>query len=142
MGIKVVREPLSCYESVVTGRDCEKMWNDGVSSVSGVWWPRQSNRGPLEVVAVDFTTLERTSDGQENVLVVTDIFSKFTQAYPTPNQKACTVARVLTEKWFYIYGVPQRIHSDQGRSFESDLLKNLCKLYGVQKSRTTPYHPE
>ncbi|KAL2098414.1 hypothetical protein ACEWY4_007621 [Coilia grayii] len=97
---------------------------------------------PLEIVALDFTVLERASDGQENALVVTDIFSKFTQAYPTPNQKASTVARVLTEKWFYVYGVPQRIHSDQGRNFESDLIRNLCKLYGVEKSRTTPYHPK
>lgn len=97
---------------------------------------------PLEVIALDFTLLERASDGQENVLVITDVFSKFTQAYPTPNQKANTVARILTEKWFYSYGVPKRIHSDQGRSFENDLLRSLCTLYGVQKSRTTPYHPQ
>lgn len=97
---------------------------------------------PLKIVALDFTTLEQASDGHENVLVVTDLFSKFTQAYPTPNQKAGTVARVLTGKWFYVYGIPQRIHSDQGWCFESDLIQNLCQLYGVEKSRTTPYHPE
>lgn len=38
---------------------------------------------PLEVVAVDFTMLEPASDGRENVLVVTDVFTKFTQAFPT-----------------------------------------------------------
>ena len=96
---------------------------------------------PLEIVAIDFTVLERASDGRENVLVVTDVFSKFTQAYPAPDQKAQTVARLLTERWFYLYGLPKRIHSDQGRCFEGELLRNLCKLYGVQKSRTTPYHP-
>ena len=37
----------------------------------------------LEVVAVDFTVLEKASDGRENVLVITDVFTKFTQAYPT-----------------------------------------------------------
>ena len=89
---------------------------------------------PLEVIAIDFT-----SDGRENVLVVTDVFSKFTQAYPTSDQRASTVAQVLTEKWFYIYGVPKRI---QGKSFEGDLLKRLCHLYGIEKSSTTPYHPE
>lgn len=97
---------------------------------------------PLEVLAIDFTTLDKASDGRENVLVVTDVFSKFSQAYPTSDQRASTVARVLTDKWFYIYGVPKRIHSDQGRSFEGDLLKRLCHLYGIEKSRTTPYHPE
>ncbi|KAI4896500.1 hypothetical protein NFI96_008245 [Prochilodus magdalenae] len=62
---------------------------------------------PLEIVAIDFTVLERASDGRENVLVVTDVFSKFTQAYPTSDQRASTVVRVLTEKWFCQYGIPQ-----------------------------------
>ena len=97
---------------------------------------------PLEILALDFTTLEKSSDGRENVLVVTDVFSKFSQAYPTADQKAHSVVKILTEKWFYIYGVPKRVHSDQGRCFEGDLLKRLCQVYGIAKSRTTPYHPE
>ncbi|KAJ8408160.1 hypothetical protein AAFF_G00263880 [Aldrovandia affinis] len=59
-----------------------------------------------EVIAIDFATLERASDGRENILVVTDVFSKFSQAYPTSDQKAHTVVKILTEKWFYTYGVP------------------------------------
>lgn len=97
---------------------------------------------PLDVVAIDFTVLEKSTDGRENVLIVTDVFSKFTQAYPARDQKASTVARLLTEGWFYRYGVPKRLHSDQGRNFEGDLLKQLCQLYHIEKSRTTPYHPE
>lgn len=97
---------------------------------------------PLVVVAIDFTVLERTSDCQENVMVVTDVFSKFTKAYPTPDQKASTVAHVLSEGWFYVYGILQRLHSDQGSNFEGELLKGLCQVYNIQKSRSTPYHPE
>lgn len=67
---------------------------------------------PLEIVAINFTVLERASDCRENLLVVTDVFSKFAQAYTTPDQKASTVVRILTERWFYVYGVPKRIHSD------------------------------
>lgn len=74
--------------------------------------------------------------------MVTDVFSKFTQAYPTKDQRASTVARILTERLFYVYGVPTRIHSDQGRNFEGELFKHLCHLYGMQKSRSTTYHPE
>ena len=61
---------------------------------------------------------------------------------PTKDQKASTVAKVLTQDWFYWYGVPRRIHSDQGRHFESDVVKALCSVYGIKKSRTTTYHPE
>lgn len=96
---------------------------------------------PNEIVALDFTLLEPSSSGLENVLIITDVFSKYTLAVPTRDQQARTVAQVLVSEWFYKFGVPARIHSDQGRSFESALLQQLCELYGVQKSRTTPYHP-
>lgn len=58
---------------------------------------------PLEILAIDFTVLEKAGDGRENVLVITNVFSKFTQVYPTLDQKANTTAQILTEKWFYVY---------------------------------------
>lgn len=97
---------------------------------------------PLEVVAIDFTQLEKAADGRESVLVMTDVFTKYTWAVPTRDQTARTTARVLVREWFQRFGVPQRIHSDRGRNFESATIRELCKLYGVQKSRTTAYHPE
>ena len=54
---------------------------------------------PLELLAIDFTILVKASDGRENVLVMTDVFSKFTVAIPTKDQKATTVAKVLTQEW-------------------------------------------
>ncbi|XP_076830977.1 uncharacterized protein LOC143476602 [Brachyhypopomus gauderio] len=98
--------------------------------------------GPMDLVCIDFLSLEPDSKGISNVLVVTDHFTRYAQAFPTRNQKALTVARVLVEKYFVHYGLPCRIHSDQGRDFESKLIRELLMILGVRKSRTTPYHPQ
>lgn len=58
----------------------------------------------------------------------------------TKDQQASTVVKVQVEKVFVHYGLPQRIHSDQGRDFENKLIRRLLDLLGIQKSRTTPYH--
>uniref|UniRef100_A0A8P4KCX1 Gypsy retrotransposon integrase-like protein 1 n=1 Tax=Dicentrarchus labrax TaxID=13489 RepID=A0A8P4KCX1_DICLA len=97
---------------------------------------------PNQILAIDFSLLERSRDGREQVLIMTDVFSKFTQAVPTRDQRASTVAGLLVREWFYRFGVPARLHSDQGRNFESLLIQQLCSFYGIQKTRTTPYHPQ
>ncbi len=81
---------------------------------------------PLEILAIDFTMLEKSSSGLENVLVMTDIFSKLTLAIPTRDQTAKTVARVLIKEWITKLGIPKRIHSDRGRSFENCIIQELC----------------
>ena len=70
--------------------------------------------GPLDLLCVDFTTMDPLWGGKQNVLVLTDAFSKFSQAFVTPNQKALTMAKIIVDKWFYVYGIPARIHSDKG----------------------------
>ena len=80
--------------------------------------------------------------GVENVLGMTDVFTKYTQAIPTRDLKARTVAKILVKEWFVRFGVPRHLHLDQGRNIESSIIKKLCAIYGVAKSRTTPHHPE
>ena len=97
---------------------------------------------PLELVCIDFLKLEKSRGGYENVLVVTDHFTRYSQAYPTKDQLASTVAKTLWQNFFVHYGFPRRLHADQGRNFESRLISELCKVAGIQKSRTTAYHPQ
>ena len=95
---------------------------------------------PLELVCMDFLTLEQSKGGYQHILVITDHFTRFAQAIPTRNMTAKTTAEALFNNFINNYGIPTRIHSDQGANFESQIIKELCQITGMQKSRTTSYH--
>ena len=97
---------------------------------------------PMELVCMDFLSLEPDSSGTANILVITDHFTKYAIAVPCKNQTARTVAEALWENLISHYAWPERLHSDQGRDFESKVIAELCKLGGIRKSRTSPYHPQ
>lgn len=78
--------------------------------------------------------------GFKNVLVITDHFTRYALAIPTRNQTARTTAEVFINHFAVQYGLPQRIHSDQGRNFEGRLIRDICRVLGIEKSHTTPYH--
>lgn len=96
---------------------------------------------PLELVCIDFWSAEDSTNKSVDVLVITDHFTKLAQAFVCRDQSAKQVARIIWDRYFCIYGLPERIHSDQGPSFESKLIRELLRVSGVNKSRTTPYHP-
>ena len=97
---------------------------------------------PLELVHMDYLSLEPSKGNIENVLVITDHFTRYALAYPSKTQTAQATARILWDNFICHYGFPERFISDQGRNFESDLIKELCKIVGVKKVHTTPYHPQ
>ena len=98
---------------------------------------------PMQIVAVDILgPLPETSSGNKYILVAADYFTKWVEAYAIPNQEAVTIARKLTDEMFCMFSPPERLHSDQGRQFESRLVAEVCKVLGIRKTRTTPYHPQ
>ncbi|XP_056307611.1 uncharacterized protein LOC130219290 [Danio aesculapii] len=96
---------------------------------------------PLQLVCMDYLSIEPDRSNTKDILVITDFFTKYAVAIPTPNQKARTVAKCLWENFIVHYGFPERLHSDQGPDFESRTIKELCDISGIKKIRTTPYHP-
>ena len=92
---------------------------------------------------MDFLTVESGKNNKDsNILVVTDHFTKYSQAYVTSSQTGQVVAKTLWEKIFMHYGMPEKLLSDQGRNFEIKLVSELCALTNVKKLCTTPYHPQ
>ena len=86
----------------------------------------------------------RTIDIHTNIAQLREpgLCTRYALAYPSKTQTAQATARILWDNFICQYGFPEKFISDQGRNFESDLIKELCKIAGVQKLHTTPYHPQ
>ena len=67
-------------------------------------------------------------------------FSKWLECFPIPDQKATTVPRKLVYEIVARYRAFRELHSDQGTNFGSKVVLEVCQLFGIHKTRTTPYH--
>ena len=99
---------------------------------------------PLQLVHLDFLTVGGKADDNRsvNILTVTDHLTKYAQAYVTPKQMAQVVVQTFWENFLVHYGWPEKILTDQGKSLENSLIKELCELAQIKKLYTSPYHPE
>ena len=85
--------------------------------------------------------LPRTARNNRYILVIMDYYSKWVEAYPVEKADVATVADILIREVVCRFGTPEVIHTDQGTHFEANLLKKVLDRLGIEKTRTTPYHP-
>ena len=96
----------------------------------------------MERVGIDIMgPLPESDKGNKYIIVIGDYWTKWTEAYAVPNHTASTVASIVVECFFSRFGIPQQIHTDQGREFEGLLFQAVCQLLGIDKTRTTPWRP-
>ena len=43
------------------------------------------------------------------------------------------MAKIIVDKWFYIYSIPGCIHRDKGHCFENEIMEHLYAMYGIQQ---------
>lgn len=63
-----------------------------------------------------------------HVLVVKDYFTKFVNMYALHNQAAQSVAQCLFDDYVLLHGIPEALHSDRARQFESEIVQGLRQL--------------
>ena len=98
---------------------------------------------PFEILSWDIMgPLPISSQGNKYILVVTDIFTKWVEAFALKDTTANTLATVLLDEIICRYGAPCTLHSDQGANLCSSVIQCLCALLGVSTTRTSAYHPE
>ena len=86
--------------------------------------------------------LPTTSRDCKYILVITDMFSKWVEAFPLCITDSETLAKVLVDEVVCRYGVPLTLHSDQGANLNSEVITSLCKQLGIKRTRTMAYHSQ
>jgi len=70
---------------------------------------------PLDIVAVDtLSGLPTSNDGNKYILVLTDYFTKWSEAYALPDVEAHSCMSAMYNGFFSRFGMPRQLHSDQG----------------------------
>ena len=93
---------------------------------------------PMELIYLNYISLEFDSEDKQEILIVTDHFTRFAQAYPVKDDSVDTAVQKLEEKYFQHYGHPEHIASCHGSGFNTTFVEKLCKLKGIDRIRTNP----
>ena len=98
---------------------------------------------PFERMQMDILGPFPTSyTGNKYLLVISDCFTKWVEAFPLKNIRANTIAEIFVSQVISRYGVPFELHTDQGKNFDLRVFHELAFLLGIKKTRTTPFHPQ
>ena len=98
--------------------------------------------GPFDCIGVDVIQFPQTYDGNRYAVVFMDYLTKWPEVFPTADQTAVTIAKLLVEHIVCRHGVPAKLLSDRGTNFLSELLHDVYHLLGIKKLNTTAYHPQ
>ncbi len=98
---------------------------------------------PFARVGIDILgPLPVTKSGNRYVLTCTDHFTKYALAFPLVKTDANTIAKVLVEEVFLMFGAPKSILSDRGKNFLSKVLLGVLEILQIHKVNTSSYHPQ
>jgi transposase InsO family protein len=98
---------------------------------------------PFQTVAMDLQgPFPETENGDRYILSLVCLFSGWPEAFPIPDKSTKSVAKVLLEEFIPRHSCPERLISDQGGEFCSEVIRILSKKMKILRIRTSPYHPQ
>jgi len=104
---------------------------------------RHPSPAPYHSMFIDcLGPLVKTARNHKYLVVVTDQYSRYVIAWPSPDITAKTIAAQFYQKVICVYGAPKRLLSDNGSSFIGQVFKELCTQFNIQQCFSTSYHPQ
>lgn len=97
---------------------------------------------PRRAVAMDIGTLPWSDSGFRYFLVVADMFTRYAEFIPLRDQTAESVKNAFLTEWVFRHGAPQILVTDQARNMDGEVIRSFCEEFGIEKRRSSPYHPE
>jgi hypothetical protein len=96
----------------------------------------------FEQFSIDFVgPLPKSNNGNIHILVAIENFSRWPVAIAVPNTEAKTVSNFLYTQIFCNFGLPTHLISDNGSSFDNEIIDNFLNLLQVHHKFTSPYRP-
>lgn len=97
---------------------------------------------PFEHVLVDCVgPLPRSKSGNQYMLTIMDMATRYPEAIPLPKITAHAVVKALT-KFFATFGLPKVLQTDQGTNFTSRVFEQVWSSFAVEHRVSSAYHPE
>ncbi|GBM85580.1 Gag-Pol polyprotein [Araneus ventricosus] len=93
-------------------------------------------------IHIDFIGPLPPSDGNQFCMTIIDRLTRWPEVSPTPDMTAETTARALMHGWIPKFGCPAAITTDRGTNFQSNLFRELTRMLGCNKIRSSSYHPQ
>jgi hypothetical protein len=93
---------------------------------------------PFSEIHTDIKHMFPSFDGFHYLLVATCVQTRFIVAVPLKKMDCTSVAEALLQRVVFIYGVPDRIVCDQGKSFANKVFEYLCSTLQIQNTFVSP----
>ena len=103
------------------------------------WHPERK----FQCVALDIMEVPPSSrEGFKKIFVIGDLSSRYIWAVSIKTKTAKTISKVIMEEWVLWFGLRERLLTHRANSFMGDVIEEICRLLGVRKIFTSPYHAQ
>ena len=94
-----------------------------------------------DAVNIDHITPSTTRNprGFRHILTISDMWSNYIVAVPCMGETGKETIQLLKKHWFYKYGWPNEVISDNGPGYGSDHFNETLKAHGCKVTKGTPH---